>query len=346
MSQRFRRPLLPSSGPFTWAYWNALHQEFDKSDWVSLERWQLAFLHSPDILEEIARIIFESYAFAGTYVQVSTQSVWIDGTPQVVGSLPTGTKLARSELADLLLIVNEMTPTGRLVDRLGVLIQGKTGKRHNKLPSNHSTKKERLLLEGLDRSRPLEVFRDVSLTSSSKIGEYTFGTGVGLKDCATYLMMAKEKSWHCPLCTKLGPLQSGWPKTRKCATLDPTSSFEDMLAKMAVRGSVGRRIFDKSSSMTCEWSRLVWDLLGDYQPVRMQGYGGQQRVNISPVVSFAMSGLMNFSDHWLNFNERAREKGLSSQMPPPLDTPNFPEVMRNPPAISVLQIDVTLPYEE
>ena len=320
MTRRFVRPSVPpGTSPFSWAYWRALHGDFKTSGWRSQERWQLAYLHSKLTLEEMAQEVLKGFAAASRPATVSVQSIWIDGTPQVTGFLPDGSALAQCELADLLFIVNQMDPSGAVLHRTGLLLQGKTAKRHNTLPSNHSTKKERLLLEGLNRSKPLSVFRDVNLRSP--IGSYSFGGAMGLRDCARYLMMAKTVQWGCPLCAPLAPLQIGWPKTRATSSLDPTTGFVDAMRQLATTGAVGRLIQDKGPSLTCEWSRLVWDLLGDYEPVEMQGYGGQARVNISPTMAF-------LGQHRLMFDS------------PPNQVPQAPEAFDRPPAISVLQVNI------
>lgn len=207
-----------------------------------------------------------------------------------------------------------------MVRRRGVLLQGKTAKRHNALPSNHSTKKERLLLEGLNRSKPLSVFRDIAL--KSPIGTYTLGAEAGLKDCARYLMMAKTLNWDCcPLCSPLTPLQIGWPKSRATTSIDPTTGFVEMMRQLATAAGFGRTIFDKGPALKCEWSRLVWDLLGDYEPVEMQGYGGQNRVNVSPTLSFMTQGDLVFGS-------------------PPGRVSRAAESFDRPPAISVVQVNI------
>ena len=284
-----------------------------------MERWQLAYLHNRETLKEIAQATLHGFAAASRPAAVSVQSIWIDGTPQVTGFLPDGRSLAACELADLLFIVNQMNPSGVAVRRTGLLVQGKTAKRHNVLPSNHATKKERLLLEGLNRTRPLSVFKDIGL--KSPIGTYTFGAGVGLSDCAQYLMMAKTMRWSCPLCYPLTPLQFGWPKTRMSSSLHPTKSFVDAMQQIAATGGMGRLIQDKGPALTCEWSRLVWDLLGDYELVEMRGYGGQNRVNQSSTVSFLAQGA--------GFIESPPDKVLMA-----------PKHLDRPPAISVVQVNI------
>lgn len=201
-------------------------------------------------------------------------------------------------------------------------MQGKTAKRHNALPSNHSTKKERLLLEGLNRSMPLSVFRDFRLLSP--VGTYTFGGGTGLRDSARYLMMAKTLEWACPICAPLAPLQIGWPKTRATSSIEPTTDFVEAMRQLATTGGMGRLIQDKRSSFACEWSRLVWDLLGDYEPIEMKGYGGQNRVNVSPRMAFSAQQGAVFRS-------------------PPRQVPEAPEYFDRPPAISVVQVNIRSP---
>jgi hypothetical protein len=321
MSQRFARPhVIAGLAPFGWAYWRALHGGFKASGWRSQERWQLAYLHHANTLEDIARATLDGFAAASRPASVSVQSVWIDGTPQVTGFLPDGRSLAACELADLLFVVNQMNPSGVTVRRTGLLVQGKTAKRHNKLPSNHSTKKERLLLEGLNRTKQLSVFKDISL--KSPIGTYTFGGNTGLKDCARYLMMAKTLQWDaCPICHPLTPLQFGWPKTRMSSSLALTADFVEAMQRLATTGGMGRDIKDKGPTLTCEWSRLVWDLLGDYELVQMRGYGGQNRVNISPTLSFL-------------------DKGVGTSGAPPDEVQTAPQYFDRPPAISVIQVNI------
>lgn len=213
-----------------------------------------------------------------------------------------------------------MNPQRATVHRTGLLIQGKTAKRHNRLPSNHSTKKERLLLEGLNRARPLSVFRDIGLRSP--IGTYTFGNGTGLNDCARYLVMAMTMQWDCPLCAPLSPLQIGWPKSRASQSLDPTIDFVQSMRSLATTGGIGRQIQDKGPNLNCEWSRMIWDLLGDYEPIEMRGYGGHRRVNTSSTHTY-MAASARFS--W----------------EPPEDNKHMAlESFNRPPAISVVQVNV------
>jgi len=322
MSKPFSRPKVPAgSCEFSWEYWNYLHHEFKTSGWRSEERWQLAALHSKISLDSLATLILRRFSAGGRPAKVSAESFWIDGTPQVQGYLPSGKKLAQCELADLLFIVNQMDMKGTVLNRTGVLLQGKTVKRHDRLPSNHSTKKERLLLEGFCRAQPLAVYRDVNLTGH--IGDYTFGVGTGLKDCARYLMMPKKANW-CPGCTPYEPLQIGWPKSRASNSILPTTSFVVAMQDLAISGTLGRVIQDKNSASAsaCEWSRLVWDLLGSFKPGPMAGYGGQPRANISDVMSFMGSNYAGYA------------------VEPPEPLLGLPISLDEPPAISVIQVNI------
>lgn len=305
----------------SWAQWRVLHSEFKRSGSKQQERWQLKYLHSPHALRYMAKMTYGYLRFLGRPADISIQSVWIDGTPQVKGSLPSGTPLRACELADLLLIINHTNLAGITLKRTGLLLQGKTGKRHNALPSNNSTKKERQLLEGLDRTHDLFVYRDTQ--AKTPIGQYKFGMGIGLEDCARYLVMAKDWWWqNCLTGHPLGPLQVGWPKSRASTKLDNPISMMSAILEMSMNLTSGRPIREKNNLLGCEWSRMVWDLLGDYEPVIMQGYGRQRRVHTSgfPSVCFMT------------------DAGLPP--PPPTRAVRFPEFFDTPPAISVIQINI------
>ncbi len=315
-----KRDFLRGPTPLSWEEWRKSHDGFKRSGSKQQERWQLTYLHSIKSLGYIARHVSRELTSAGKPAGVSIQSVWIDGTPQVKGFLPSGNPLAACELADLLFIVNHTDRAGTTLRRTGLLVQGKTGKRHNALPSNHSTKKERLLLEGLDRTRPLSVYRDTQ--TRSLLGDYIFGKGSGLADCARYLVMAKNKQWQdCPICNPLEPLQVGWPTNRASATLQDPMSFICAMLEMSMGSTLGRPIQDRANLLGCEWSRMVWDLLGSYDPVVMQGYGRQRRVYKSGIVSF--------------LSMQSEE-----ELPPPSSAIPFPEGLDTPPAISVIQLNV------
>ena len=161
MSKPFRWPSVPTgTAPFDWTIWRAVNAGHAGAGWPSKERWQLAYLHSTRTLDAMARVALAGFWAAGRPVAVSVQSIWIDGTPQVTGSLPDGSPLAQCELADLLLIVNQVNASGVTVRRTGLLVQGKTTKRHDKLPSNSSTKKERRLNRpGISRHLQASNFR-------------------------------------------------------------------------------------------------------------------------------------------------------------------------------------------
>jgi len=177
---------------FGWSKWKILHDGFKKSTWTSLERWGLAYIHSKTALNELTQAVATNFSKAGKSVGVSISSIWIDGTPQIMGHDVSGAAL-KGELADLLLILNETSGTGISICRTGLLLQGKTSKRYNRLPSNPTTKSERRLLEHLDRNKSLDIYRNMKASPGSLIGKYTLrGGGHGLKDCARYLIIAKK----------------------------------------------------------------------------------------------------------------------------------------------------------
>lgn len=89
---------------------------------------------------------------------------------------------------------------------------------------------------------------------------------------------------------------------------------------MAVTCTLGRPIYDPGSPHFCEWSRLVWDLLGDYQPVVMDGYGRQNRVNVSQTLTFLSATSSWGAPLASDFSDEA--------------------VMRREPSISVVQVNV------
>ncbi len=312
---------------FGWKKWSSLFGKFKKSDWTSLERWGLAYLHSNYALDELAKATAASFRQARKPAAISVQSVWIDGTPQVTATATS--KLAlKGELADLLIILNETNLNGTTVRRTGLLLQGKVSKRHNRLPSNPTTKRERQLLENLDRSQPMTVFRDMA-ANTEPIGTYTFGSGAGLKDCARYLIMPKGSEWYLYFMGP-APFQVGWPPNLKNSELRNLNGIVEAIQRAAVLGVIGRQIQDKTPTLSCEWSKLVWDLLGDYQPVTMSGYGHQPRVNSSEsILAFSTS----------------HGESYSGQLPPISPTIEHPPILelRTPPAISILQVNVRMP---
>jgi hypothetical protein len=111
--------------PFGWKKWRTLHYRFKKSGWPSLERWGLAYLHSNRALRELARATAASFRRANISAGISIQSVWIDGTPQIKGFAVNGLPL-KSELADLLFILNKTNTAGVSISRTGLLLQAKT----------------------------------------------------------------------------------------------------------------------------------------------------------------------------------------------------------------------------
>ena len=70
--------------------WNRNYRKFLKSNWHSLERWGLAYLHSPHALDALACAIAQEFSHRRIKVVVSIESVWIDGTPQVKAETHSG----------------------------------------------------------------------------------------------------------------------------------------------------------------------------------------------------------------------------------------------------------------
>lgn len=308
--------------PFGWDMWNRSYRKFLKSNWHSLERWGLAYLHSPHALDALACAIAQEFSHRRIKVVVSIESVWIDGTPQVKAETHSGK--VQCELADLLFILDERDAHSHPLTQRALLLQGKTSPKYNKLDAGASTKKERRLLEDTNRRLPIDVFRDIAATS--KIGTYTIGgVGYGFADCARYLLMPKGALWRTYF-LGLAPFQIGWPATRKSAFLRSPRGVVQAIQQMAIRGSMGRLLSDPKS---CEWSRLVRDLLGGYRGIVMKGYSAQCRVNSSS----SIASFLSHGQFAVNFNSN---KSLPPLRPMPFDN----EDAQDPPAINVLKVSI------
>lgn len=263
---------------FGWSAWRSLYKKYLKNNWNSLERWGLSYFHRHSSLDVLAIAIAKQFEKDQKKVVVSVDSIWIDGTPQAKAETPSGQ--VKCELADILLIVNERDVNTTASKQRALLIQAKVSSKYNKLLSGGSTKKERQLLEEANRSKPIEIYCDTGATSM--IGAYTIvGEKYGLKDCARYMLMPKGPAW-----LKIGlwfaPFQIGWPMTRKSSFLRSPTSLVQAIKQMALNGKIGK---DLSDPKTCEWTRLVYDLLRKYKNTLMQGYGGQPRVSSSCAVA-------------------------------------------------------------
>ena len=130
----------------------------------------------------------------------------------------------------------------------------------------------------------------------------------------------------------IAPFLVGWA-AHGSNSLRNTLSLVQAIQRAGVDHSLGREILPKGSA--CEWSRLVWDLLGDYGPIIMAGYGGQRRVNVSPtILSFVTT---TEEIEW-------RLLGQSPQLPPlppRQDLPTDPDARGGKPlSISVVQVNI------
>lgn len=319
--------------PFGWEKWRTLHRRYIKSGWHSLERWGLVYLHSRYALNNLARAVAGAMGKAGKQSSVSVQSIWIDGTPQVSATAMSGKKV-KCELADLLFILNEQDPTGRLLRRSGLLVQAKVARKYNELPAGSSTAKERRLLEDLNRAMPIDVYRGMA-TTSSKIGSYVFGGNTyGMKDCSRYVLMPKGLAWS-PIRRDFAPFQVGWPSSKIHTELRPPIGLVEAIQRVVITQSIGRQVHDNTPSLSCDWSRLVWDLLGDFDKVVMSGYGGQKRIHTS---AFVPSNVLHFmaSDDFSTSGSTV----LRNPIPPnqPIDEEQI--AFDRPPSISVLVISI------
>lgn len=311
---------------FGWGQWNRLHSQFKNRKLRSIERWGLSYLHSICSLDGLAQSVAKVLGDSGKHCSVSVESIWIDGTPQAKAQIGSG-GVVKCELADLLFLLEEKNTSGHIQRETALLVQGKATPRYNKLTSGSSTKKERQLLEGMDRSKPLELYKDTRSSSGAQIGSYILG-GIpwGLGDCSRYLLMPKAAAWSVPAWLTIAPFQVGWPKTKCSPYLKGPRGVVEAIQRMALVGDIGKVVIDPSK---CEWSRLVEDLRGNYARIYMSGYGGQPRHNTSrSVMCFASS---SFSTHRLPW---------ASPPPPPSikeieDTEEF-----IPPSISIVKVSI------
>lgn len=322
---------------FSWHKFRARRRDFGLSGWPSRERWFLAYLHSEYALSELAQATARALTLAARPSAVSLQSVWIDGTPQA-SAFATGGRSVACELADLLFILQEHDVRGGVTARSGLLLQAKIARKHDRLPSGASTRKERLLLENLDRGQPLELYRDTGRSAGAQIGSYTLGgTPPGLKDCARYVLIPKELSWGSAW--YWAPYLVGWPPSSSSPCIRPPTGIVHAIQRAAVAQAIGRPLNDRDQLKGCEWSRMVWDLLGDYGHVIMAGYGGQRRVNTSAVMSFLASPTVAWD---LPAPGARRRPTLGPRMvapPPDRETPAV-TLDDGGPAISVIVITV------
>lgn len=260
-----------------WAEWRRVYGRFLRSGYRSLERWVLRYIHSRHTLRRLAWSISHEFNITGVNANVvSVDSIWIDGTPQAK-AITTGGASVQCELADLLLILEVQDSRGKTIKYRGLLIQGKVTTIYNKLPRGASTRKERLLLEDMDRTQSLDLYRGNKPSPQSRIGSYLLGGGPGLADCACYCLMPKGYSWWNTSSPTPQPLEMGWPDSLQTPYLRAPIGVVQAIKSMAM-GAMGRDIVNQHR---CEWSRLVYDLLRGYRAIVMSGYNNQARVNSS-----------------------------------------------------------------
>lgn len=277
---------------YDWPAWSDLIDRFT-SEWA-LERWFLMYLHEQQNIDALAFEIKTRLNATGRSTQVCVQSIWVDGTPQAEFS-PEGhslrTKRPQCELADLLLCVRIESPNGRLQSERAMLVQAKVGSKYNKLPGGSSTKRERQLYEDCDRDQVITLYPGVNRINP--IGAYKLGCGsdkeaYGLRDCATFLLMAK-RPWP-TVAKSVQPLQIGWPLDKKKTAINPPEAYLEAIMGMVsgVTPSFGREVKTGASALKCVWTKMVNDLRGNYRSVKMNGYGGQARVTTSATSVISM----------------------------------------------------------
>ncbi|UKV13001.1 hypothetical protein L6172_13150 [Thalassospiraceae bacterium SW-3-3] len=321
-----------------WPIWNKIFAD-KPALFHSTERWFLRYFHS----EEALRDLIEVSLLQGVQnaEKIDVQSVWIDGTPQARGVTETGQKV-RCELADLLLIIQVFGPSGKHSSRRGILLQGKVGKVLPKFGSDKSTQKERDLLETLDRSKDLSLFRGglrsrlLNTNSVYRMTNVPLWDGptkatpaVGLEDCSSYLFFAPggiQTEWY--YC----PFLMGWPENRDSKGIGSATDFRTVVERTYKDKLFGRKILGPNEPYECEWSRLVWDLLGTYKDAVINSiYGKFPRIN-------QVSKLLSFQCHEYDL----RTRNISFMKVPPKDAE---AVEVNPPNISVVLVNVKLSKE-
>lgn len=288
---------------FGWGRWLREASDFKKFGQPSMERWFLRYFHSEHALEEIAWLL---RPFLATFhSEVSIKSVWIDGTPQATGTTLSG-KAVKCELADLLYIVQEVDTNNTVLCRRGILLQAKIAKSFAKLCGGRSTSKERDLLECLDRRVPLCLFKDTAGklpigTVCGKKPEYIF-TNIspsssrpppsnGLSDCAAYLLIPKQDfslaAWW------PSPFLVGWPCSRMTSIIYPPWSFGESVIGLYKGPALGMQVLDVQQASKCDWSRMVWDLLGHYKDVVMNTGDNRPRIREHSQCIFLSSGSLH-----------------------------------------------------
>ncbi|UST88446.1 hypothetical protein [Pseudomonas siliginis] len=292
---------------YDWPAWNRRMNSFS-GKWA-LERWFLMYLHEQQNVDALALAVKARLAAEGRHAEVRIQSIWVDGTPQAEFS-PKGhsprSKQPQCELADLLLCVRWESPSGLLQREQAMLIQAKVASKYNKLPGGKSTRKERLLFENCNRHKNITLYPGVN--RENPIGAYQLGSSAdsksyGLHDCASFLLMAKS-AWH-SFTGAVGPLQVGWPLDKAKTEIRPPDSYLDAVIAM-VSGpapTLGREVKTGASAIHCVWTKMVNDLRGRYEEIKMTGYDEQARVTTATSMGSAFQFICSRLDKDKKFED-------------------------------------------
>lgn len=307
--------------------WKSLLNAHNQSR--AVERRGLRHIHDPATLDELSLHLANYLAALSIRAVVRTESVWIDGTPQA--KFVTQNGLVQCELADLLVLLTEVKNQS-ITRRAAVLIQAKVGTAVDRIPSGSSTKKERALLEEVDLSHPIELYRDTQ--GKKQIGSYQLNTsGIGLKNYARYMVMPTQ--FHNTFFQTFEPFVTGWPQKTSSNILSSLALFKDLpIALWEMK--VGKPLLTSID----EWTRLVENLLGQYRFKRMRRFGGFDRVaGSSEYASFTISTTQRLQrSHRLFTNDL-----LDGSGDPPDDFPSDDFVDRNdPPALPVISFVIDL----
>lgn len=288
--------------PLSWERWRKVYLNKKNKKRASLERWGLRNLHSVEALDHIVSEVKTTYLNNNPYIKVSANSVWVDGTPQAKFTVSKYENVKNSstsygntnqvslkarkdevlncELADLLFIFNEFNSQNGFKKVRAVLLQGKCSEKNNLLPDGPSTEKERKLLESVNQEELLTLYPGTK-ASGNKIGTYKLGGyQPGLADCAKYLMMPKHEAWNYKYPEDTGPYVIGWPENSSSKSLGVTKNYLDaVIDEMLKFQTMGREVKFKNGDIdrTCEWSKMIDDLLTSYHGVTMKGYDRQRR---------------------------------------------------------------------
>ena len=177
-------------------------------------------------------------------------------------------------------IFNEFNSQNGFKKVRAVLFQGKCSEKNNLLPDGPSTEKERKLLESVNREEQLILYPSTK-ASGKEIGMYKLGGDKpGLADCAKYLMMPKYEAWNYKPPENTDPYVIGWPENSSSKSLGVTNNYLDaVIDEMLKSQTMGREVKFKNGDIdrTCEWSKMIDDLLTSYHGVTMKGYDRQRR---------------------------------------------------------------------